>query len=284
MSAGVGWDGSSSTWNDLGGNNQNQVICVFDEHNDNFDSDESEDYAVFDDYGTTMGLWDDETGCPMVWERWSISGDGWCLIYFGTHLISNAESVCHEEGLKLPLPAGQELNTDYNMAFTSMLWGLFHETKVAIGANDVDVEGEWRNRDGDELWYDNWAPGEPNDFGEGEDYAVMIVGDMEEYSTRIHSTWNDVGDQEGVAVICEIYSNVHHDHDDDHHDEHEWDYHDEDELHPDEIRTLIIIVCSIVSAIVVACCCCCFCCWCASKKETNQNQSQNVMVNMYPQQ
>ena len=78
------------------------------------------------------------------------------------------------------------------------------------------------------LWYTNWAHGEPNDFM-GEDYAVMTIG---------LSTWNDVGDQEGeVAVICEIYSDVHHDHDDDHHDEHEWDYHDGDELHPDEIKS-----------------------------------------------
>ena len=35
----------SSTWNDLDGNNQNQVICVFDEHNGNYISDESGKYA-----------------------------------------------------------------------------------------------------------------------------------------------------------------------------------------------------------------------------------------------
>ena len=192
-------------------------------------------------------------GCPAGWERFFISGDEKCLRFFGTHLISNAESVCDEEGGTLPLPYDQEQQDDYLTAFTQIRQGLFHQTDVAIGANDVNVEGEWRDFHGNELEYTNWAHGEPNDF-QDEDYAVMPAG-------LGYSTWNDVGDQQGeVAVICEIYSDGHHDYEnghdddwdehDDHHDwndDHEWDHHDGDELTRDEVKTLITIIVSIVS-------------------------------------
>lgn len=67
-----------------------------------------------------------------------------------------------------------------------------------IGASDSGVEGVWEWMDGDEagqqFWagaaagssvggfYENWAGGEPNDYGTGEDYA----------SIRTNGTWNDL--------------------------------------------------------------------------------------------
>jgi hypothetical protein len=46
-------------------------------------------------------------------------------------------------------------------------WGL-----VWIGLSDEDVEGVWKWDSGEPFTFANWAPGEPNNFGE-EDYVHM---------------------------------------------------------------------------------------------------------------
>ncbi|MEO2005583.1 MAG: C-type lectin domain-containing protein [Candidatus Poribacteria bacterium] len=55
-----------------------------------------------------------------------------------------------------------------------------------IGLTDAAGEGKWRWVTGEALAYTNWAAGEPNDFGSGdEDYAHM--------GAQPHGVWNDLG-------------------------------------------------------------------------------------------
>lgn len=50
-----------------------------------------------------------------------------------------------------------------------------------IGMNDIAAEGNWVWTNGEPVTYTNWAPGEPNNFGGNEDWAVMNWG----------NGWND---------------------------------------------------------------------------------------------
>ena len=42
-----------------------------------------------------------------------------------------------------------------------------------IGINDSDTEGTFEWASGESVVYTNWAPGEPNDFGSGQDYGYL---------------------------------------------------------------------------------------------------------------
>ncbi len=57
-----------------------------------------------------------------------------------------------------------------------------------IGLNDAAVEGEFVWSSGQPVTYTNWAPGEPNDFGDGEDYV-----DLQNFADRDFK-WNDFSD------------------------------------------------------------------------------------------
>ena len=69
-----------------------------------------------------------------------------------------------------------------------------------IGLTDKQTEGtfEWIN--GESANYRNWALREPNDFGNGEDYAGM--------NFRGRNQWNDFPGQESLQGIIEISNNV----------------------------------------------------------------------------
>ncbi|RUS76015.1 hypothetical protein EGW08_016220 [Elysia chlorotica] len=53
---------------------------------------------------------------------------------------------------------------------------------VWLGMTDIETEGTWLWEDGDELDYSNWANGEPNNWGPGEDCAVL----------KSRGGWNDL--------------------------------------------------------------------------------------------
>ena len=64
-----------------------------------------------------------------------------------------------------------------------------------IGFTDEVEEGDWRWKNGEQVSYNNWYSGEPNDqFTCGEDYGVMSWGES--------GTWNDLGpcDWRGVTT------------------------------------------------------------------------------------
>ena len=109
---------------------------------------------------------------------------------FGSHAISNAESICTAAGATVPLPRNEMENDDYSSAFRTL-----NADKVPLGINDVTTEGEWRDFNGNEIEYTNWNGGEPNNYRGNEDYVVM-------YET---GKWNDCDATcgGGVNTICE---------------------------------------------------------------------------------
>jgi len=62
-----------------------------------------------------------------------------------------------------------------------------------IGINDIASEGNFEWTSGDPVTYTNWAPGEPNDFNIGEDYAVI------NWWSYLYGPgyWNDLGVPDG---------------------------------------------------------------------------------------
>jgi len=69
-----------------------------------------------------------------------------------------------------------------------------NDGSIWLGATDVASEGNFKWNDGSNLSYSNWASGEPNNYGSGEDYVHM-------YS---NGTWNDQDDENYNWVVMEV--------------------------------------------------------------------------------
>lgn len=76
---------------------------------------------------------------------------------------------------------------------------------VWIGATDRTVEGEWRWVTGEQFWsggsagtallYANWALGQPDDFGGGQDVATIFGGAVPTNAGK----WDDGGSGSGIG-------------------------------------------------------------------------------------
>ena len=68
-----------------------------------------------------------------------------------------------------------------------------------MGANDQEVEGDWRWGDGSAVTAEMWRDGEPNDSGNNEDCAAVIVSEsvvkMNDYPCAVSFSLN---------FICQI--------------------------------------------------------------------------------
>jgi hypothetical protein len=77
---------------------------------------------------------------------------------------------------------------------------LIGNTRAWIGASDAESEGDWVWMDGPEsglaLSYNFWAPGEPNDWSIGEDYAAI--------NWRSNGSWNDYGTPASNIYIASV--------------------------------------------------------------------------------
>ena len=79
-------------------------------------------------------------------------------------------------GGRLPIPKNQAANKAFANASSGMkVWGSW------LGVTDTKTEGTWLDDEGDPLTFENWRKGEPNDYGKGEDCAVIYDG----------GDWND---------------------------------------------------------------------------------------------
>ncbi|KAI8487892.1 hypothetical protein Bbelb_343400 [Branchiostoma belcheri] len=109
---------------------------------------------------------------------------------------AEARQTCAADGGLLAMPKNGVINTFiYNLAGG----GNQHRW---IGLTDATVEGQWIFEDGETLsstGYTNWGPGEPNDFGGGEDCGEMRG-----------ALWNDAPCQNARSFICQLSTVVGH--------------------------------------------------------------------------
>ena len=82
------------------------------------------------------------------------------------------------------IAAGGHLATISDAAENSFISGFIADF-IWIGATDRDVEGQWKWITNEPMNYTNWSGGEPNDWGPGEDWAVINWGGVN------NPSWND---------------------------------------------------------------------------------------------
>ncbi len=74
-----------------------------------------------------------------------------------------------------------------------------------VGLTDQNVEGTFVWTSGEPLIYTNWEPGEPNDYGPGEDFTTVNWHYGMGYGGTL-GTWNDIGEDELWLGIMEFTS------------------------------------------------------------------------------
>ncbi|XP_078573298.1 C-type lectin-like [Branchiostoma floridae x Branchiostoma japonicum] len=101
-----------------------------------------------------------------------------------------ARQICAADGGLLAMPRDSATNTFiHELGGGEILW---------IGLNDRNNENQWLFEDGQNLasaGYNNWSPGEPNDFHGGEDCAVV-------YDTG--HVWVDVQCSLTRGFVCQL--------------------------------------------------------------------------------
>jgi len=134
--------------------------------------------------------------CPDTWSSFTIDGSEKCLKSIANADISTADSVCKSEGAKVPLPQSDAENDEYHNAFLVLGADEGDNVKVALGLNDVAIEGEWHDFAGNLVAYTNWFDGEPDNFLDTEDYVAMGINSKK---------WVDCGAAfcRNALIICE---------------------------------------------------------------------------------
>jgi GH25 family lysozyme M1 (1,4-beta-N-acetylmuramidase)/uncharacterized protein YraI len=155
----------------------------------NWRSGEPNDYGSGEDYAEmyTDGTWND-IGPPQFpsttryyvceWEkeddRVEYNGHEYKL-FTEEKSWSDAKSDCEAQGGHL-LTITSEGENDF-------IKTLADSNKIWLGLTDEVSEGTWKWITGEDILYTNWYPGEPNDYGSGEDYVEMYID----------GRWNDIG-------------------------------------------------------------------------------------------
>lgn len=113
------------------------------------------------------------------------------LIFNGGDTWSSAKKKCEEMGGHLATITSQKEND-----FLTKLCKGGSLSYYRIGATDEETEGTWKWITGENFNYSNWANGEPNNSGDGEDYAWLSIS----------GKWNDIGAGYGsnTGFILEI--------------------------------------------------------------------------------
>jgi hypothetical protein len=107
---------------------------------------------------------------------------------------------------------GGHLATVTSQAENDWIWNKFGASTPVVGGvnkafwlggTDAAVEGQWIWVTGESWNYSNWAEGEPNNYGSGQNYAVMWDS---AYNNGLAGSWDDEGlgsDKFGIAYLCE---------------------------------------------------------------------------------
>jgi hypothetical protein len=102
-----------------------------------------------------------------------------------------ARGHCARQGGRLVI-----LETEAENAAVGALVRPWTDGAFWIGVSDRQEEGVWRWNDGVEVAYDPWAPGEPNDYNQGEDCGHANWGQL--------GRWNDANCGSRGPYVCEF--------------------------------------------------------------------------------
>ena len=102
--------------------------------------------------------------------------------------MDQAELECAKLNAKLPLPRNENENTDI-FALSDAL----ETSKFMIGANDLLVEGEWKDVNDSLLNYFNWDSGAPNNYANSQHWVNFVDS----------GKWNDESKSKIRNVVCE---------------------------------------------------------------------------------
>ena len=135
------------------------------------------------------GTVDDAEDCPcdMDWD-----GDHAYLFCTDTKSWTDAQAYCNSYGYNMAAPQDAAENAwvnkvVYKIAGSSVKWW--------FGYNDRTTEGTWEWEDGSTSSYTDWASGEPNDAGSGEDCA--------QFGRFTNKGWNDEPCSSTFYFVCE---------------------------------------------------------------------------------
>merc|ERR1719310_334719 len=103
--------------------------------------------------------------------------------------MHEAQMFCENQGGNLASFHSQEEN---DIAF-NMTGGAGGSIRFWFGFHDLSLEGDFEWTDGTCVDYTNWAPGEPNDWGSGEDCSMFWTGSGQ---------WNDLDCNSKLPYIC----------------------------------------------------------------------------------
>jgi CotH kinase protein/Lectin C-type domain/Putative metal-binding motif len=135
------------------------------------------------------GILDDQPQCPKCKIVPDVNGGNYAYCvepnsWFG------AELDCQAQGGHLVsihnLEEFQTISTEAEMLGIADFW---------IGFNDRAVENKFAWSDGTPADFELWNPGEPNDYGAGEDCTQVYAG---------NGTWNDLDCDAGLLYVCKL--------------------------------------------------------------------------------
>ena len=103
--------------------------------------------------------------------------------------FAEAKRACTSDGGQLAELKTSELNRSVRESMASR----FAATSMWIGLTDASEEGSWSWVSGAPVSFEDWKPGEPNDFG-GEDCAQLFSDSW---------SWNDLDCNVRLPSVCE---------------------------------------------------------------------------------
>lgn len=135
--------------------------------------------------GTSVSQWSAARRLPML--KWTTNpANGRQYIITPAMNWTDAQSYART--------LGGNLTTIRSKAENDWLQTTFGKQSLWIGINDVQTEGTFRWASGEAVTYTNWAQGEPNDYGSGEDFGHL----------RDDGQWNDNSDGAVMPGIVEL--------------------------------------------------------------------------------
>ena len=120
------------------------------------------------------------------------------FIYMGTrgnsHYYCSNDPALWNDAQTISMTNGGHLAIINSAAENAYLAGLLAIESAYIGLSDSGTEGTFQWVDGSSLGYNNWYPGQPNDYQQNQDYVELLA----------NGQWNDQYNNKPLEFIMEV--------------------------------------------------------------------------------